>query len=97
MPAAATAARPPQPSPLARRPRRWHRDLSFLSADSPHFLTETYGEDKTTLRFGDGRRGKIPPNGAQIEVVYTRTLGAKGNRGSTSESGSTNLVRVVQN
>lgn len=49
--------------------------------DSRHFILETDGLDRSSLLFGDGRRGRIPEAGAQIAVEFLETLGAGGNIG----------------
>jgi hypothetical protein len=36
-----------------------------------------------TVVFGNGRFGRIPPSGSEIEVIYIKTSGSAGNAGST--------------
>jgi hypothetical protein len=49
------------------------------ASDSPHFMADTDTLDTTTVIFGDGRNGAVPPSGAEITVSYLETLGEKGN------------------
>jgi hypothetical protein len=49
------------------------------ASDSLHFMTDTDALDITTVIFGDGQNGSVPPQGAEITVSYLETLGEKGN------------------
>jgi hypothetical protein len=46
---------------------------------SLHFMTDIDALDVTTVIFGDGQDGAVPPQGAAITVSYLTTLGEKGN------------------
>jgi len=61
----------------------WQEVLHFQESDpdSPHFLAETDHLDATTLSFGDGRRGRVPPSGATLEGSWLETQGEAGNLG----------------
>ncbi len=56
------------------------RRSEITDATTPvrHFTAEL---GTGTIRFGDGVRGSIPPNGQRISVVYRVTAGAAGNVG----------------
>jgi hypothetical protein len=49
------------------------------ASDSLHFIADTDALDISTVIFGDGRNGAVPPSGAEITVSYLETLGEKGN------------------
>ena len=49
--------------------------------DSRHFLADLDPLDTSTLIFGDGQSGAVPPQGAKITTSYLQTLGDKGNLG----------------
>jgi uncharacterized phage protein gp47/JayE len=49
------------------------------ASGSLHFSAETDALDITTVVFGDGQNGAVPPQGAEITVSYLTTLGEKGN------------------
>jgi hypothetical protein len=49
------------------------------ASDSFHFMADTDALDISTVFFGDGRNGAVPPSGAEITVSYLETLGEKGN------------------
>jgi uncharacterized phage protein gp47/JayE len=50
-------------------------------ADSRHFMADLDALDISTLIFGDGQSGAVPPQGSRISVSYLQTLGDKGNLG----------------
>ena len=56
--------------------------LAFSRAPDPDFATETDENDVTTLLFGDGEYGQIPPVGATIVATYRTGGGTIGNVGS---------------
>jgi hypothetical protein len=51
------------------------------AADARHYRTETDAQGITTVHFGDGVNGAVPPTGAAIVIGYLETLGASGNLG----------------
>jgi predicted phage baseplate assembly protein len=61
----------------------WQEMLFFIDSgpDSTHFQLETDGLDVTSVIFGDGIHGAIPPAGETVVVKYLETLGSKGNLG----------------
>ena len=61
----------------------WSEVLHFQEsdADSLNFLSETDGLDVSSIAFGDGSRGAVPPSGELIEVEYLETQGSSGNIG----------------
>ncbi len=63
--------------------REWTEVAHFQESDagSLHFQTETDALDETTIVFGDGVHGAVPPPGEPVEVEYLETLGAAGNLG----------------
>jgi len=63
--------------------REWTEVAHFQESDagSLHFQTETDALDETTIVFGDGAHGAVPPPGEPVEVEYLETLGAAGNLG----------------
>jgi len=63
--------------------REWTEVAHFQESDagSLHFQTETDALDETTIVFGDGVHGAVPPSGEPVEVEYLETLGAAGNLG----------------
>lgn len=56
---------------------RWRRvaSLGEADADAPVFEVDP---ERGTVRFGDGRHGRIPENGARISVRYKEIGGASG-------------------
>jgi hypothetical protein len=69
------------------RPWRWRRRLldaapfeDAFTVDPVRFTAGEYdGDDGDSVRFGDGRFGERPPQGAVFEVTYRVTRGAVGN------------------
>jgi len=63
--------------------REWTEVAHFQESDAGalHFQTETDALDETTIVFGDGVHGAVPPPGEPVEVEYLETLGAAGNLG----------------
>ena len=59
----------------------WQEVVTWYDSDSnsKHFMVETDGNDTTSVVFGDGFFGMVPPAGAAISVSYLVTLGGKGN------------------
>jgi hypothetical protein len=51
-----------------------------------HYTTSIDEEDRLSVLFGDGRRGAVPPAGADISAVYRIGLGARGNVGADTLS-----------
>jgi len=47
-----------------------------------HFVVEVDDAGHAVLRFGDGRSGRAPPDGANLEVVYRTGIGVAGNIGA---------------
>jgi predicted phage baseplate assembly protein len=59
----------------------------FESAPSDtHFTTSIDENDQLSVLFGDGRRGAVPPAGAEIAAVYRIGLGTRGNVGADTLS-----------
>jgi hypothetical protein len=61
---------------------QWHEtdSLAALAADDRKFITKTDDESKTTVVFGNGRRGARPPTGREnITAVYRNGIGRPGN------------------
>ena len=56
-------------------------DFQDSDAASFHFLSETDGLDVSSISFGDGCYGAVPPAGSPLDVSYLVTLGALGNLG----------------
>lgn len=63
--------------------REWTEVAHFQESDAGtlHFQTETDALDETTIVFGDGVHGAVPPPDEPVEVEYLETLGAAGNLG----------------
>ncbi len=63
--------------------REWTEVAHFQESDAGalHFQTDTDALDETTIVFGDGVHGAVPPPGEPVEVEYLETLGAAGNLG----------------
>jgi hypothetical protein len=80
------------------RSNEWNEIDSLIRALQSEGLFESYAVDSRTdetldVLFGDGFQGKIPPSGADMEVVYIETQGPDGTVfGSDS---ITNLVSTV--
>jgi hypothetical protein len=55
--------------------------LGFSRAADPDFAIETDENEVTSVLFGDGQYGQIPPVGARILVTYRAGGGASGNVG----------------
>ena len=76
------ALEPDQPSPIMPQVEvdgvAWAFRSSLLdsAAADAHFTVEPR---LNAIRFGDGRLGRIPPEGAEIVASYPRTLGKRGN------------------
>ena len=83
------------------RRRRFHAELEIrvngtlweevesLFASTPadtHYATSIDEDDRLSVLFGDGRRGAVPPAGAEITAVYRIGLGARGNVGADTLS-----------
>jgi predicted phage baseplate assembly protein len=61
---------------------RWHEadNLIWLGANDRGYVTHTDNEDKTTVIFGDGRRGARLPTGVEnIKAIYRTGIGKAGN------------------
>jgi hypothetical protein len=56
--------------------------LGFSRAADPDFAIETDENEVTSVVFGDGQYGQIPPGGARISVTYRTGGGAAGNVGA---------------
>ena len=63
----------------------WALVENFVNSTSTdkHFVQETNLDDQPVLKFGDGKFGKIPPNGVTMTVRYIETDGVDGNVYST--------------
>lgn len=61
--------------------RLWERVTSFLASNSTseYYILRHELDDTLTVVFGDNIRGKIPPAGTQIDVVYIESDGLDGN------------------
>jgi len=59
----------------------WNEVVHFQDSapDSLYFMADTDALDTTTILFGDGQNGAVPPQGTSITVSYLTTLGEKGN------------------
>ncbi|QBG49216.1 baseplate J protein [Verrucomicrobia bacterium S94] len=55
------------------------RHFQESDADSFHFITDCTALDVTTISFGDGQFGAVPPAGKTISVSWLESLGADGN------------------
>ena len=65
------------------------REVESLFASTPadtHYATSIDEDDRLSVLFGDGRRGAVPPAGAEITAVYRIGLGARGNVGADTLS-----------
>lgn len=62
---------------------RWSlvSDFALSGPDDRHFRTLTAADASTTVVFGDGRTGAVPPAGAAIEAAYRVGRGVVGNIG----------------
>lgn len=60
---------------------RWNRQdsLAFSRAEQPDYTVEIDEDDQTTISFGDGAFGAIPPAGSEIRATYRFGGGAAGN------------------
>lgn len=58
--------------------RRWRQRESLL-ASGPSDLDFLLEADTATVKFGDGRNGRVPPSGAVLIAVGHETAGAGGN------------------
>ena len=67
--------------------------LAFSRSPDPDFAIETDENDVTTVLFGDGQYGQIPPVGARIFASYRTGGGAIGNVGAKQ---ITDVVRSPQ-
>jgi hypothetical protein len=67
--------------------------LAFSRSPDPDFAVQTDENDVTTVLFGDGQYGQIPPVGVQILASYRAGGGAIGNVGSGQ---ITNIVKSAQ-
>jgi len=56
-------------------------DFALSGPDDRHFRTVTTADASTTVVFGDGRTGAVPPAGAAIEAAYRIGRGTVGNIG----------------
>ena len=56
--------------------------LAFSRGADPDYMTETDENDVTTVVFGDGQYGAIPPSGARIRATYRVGGGSTGNVGA---------------
>ena len=87
--------------PTPPRRRRFHAELEIrvngtlweevesLFASTPadtHYATSIDEDDRLSVLFGDGRRGAVPPAGAEITAIYRIGLGARGNVGAETLS-----------
>ena len=70
--------------------RRIASSLAFSRSADPDFATETDENDVTTILFGDGQYGLIPPVGVRILASYRTGGGATGNVGAGQ------ITQVVQ-
>jgi len=59
----------------------WTAVDSFILSEntSKHYRIRPELDDTLTVVFGDGVRGKTPPNGAEILIRYIKTAGKEGN------------------
>jgi Baseplate J-like protein len=57
------------------------RDLLSSGPFEQHFVVETEDDGRATLRFGDDRHGKRPPEGTVFEARYRVGNGTRGNVG----------------
>lgn len=53
-------------------------ESATISFDASDQFEVGYNDDPTTVRFGDGVAGNVPPIGAEIKFVYRATSGAGG-------------------
>lgn len=71
---------------------KWTRRNS-LDADSPSDSVFLLNPQSGIVSFGDGRRGRVPPNGAPISALYLRTAAAEGSMAAGAiASGTGNLT-----
>jgi predicted phage baseplate assembly protein len=64
---------------------RWHEAemLFALEPGSRSYITQADNEQKTTVVFGDGKRGARPPSGMEnVRAVYRSGIGKPGNVGA---------------
>jgi hypothetical protein len=65
---------------------QWDEAPNFIIAtetsDQTRFVVETDADDNTTITFGDGKFGAIPPDGFTVLVRYLSSLGTTGNVGT---------------
>lgn len=66
---------------LDSKSQEWNRreTLAFSRASQHDYLLLIDDQDRTTVVFGDGAFGAIPPRGAEIRVTYRRGGGIIGN------------------
>jgi len=60
----------------------WMEEYNTLYGTQQSYLIDTSSEISTTISFGDGTNGLIPPNGASILVVYWTGKGVDGKVGA---------------
>jgi hypothetical protein len=62
---------------------RWERHGTFLYSLSgdQHFVVRTDADDQSSVFFGDGQYGRIPPPGALVRASYLTGGGEAGNTG----------------
>lgn len=54
-------------------------DFAESAPDDRHYRIVTAADQRTTVLFGDGRTGAVPPAGASLEVAYRIGRGSAGN------------------
>lgn len=59
----------------------WSRVQSFKDSapDDRHYVATVDERGATTIRFGDGEKGRLPPVGSRIATTYHYGGGAAGN------------------
>lgn len=71
----------------------WEQKETFIDSSgvSKHFVIQVDENDQATIIFGDGTNGAIPPNAADIDVIYETGGGKAGNQaiGAITQNGST--------
>lgn len=61
--------------------RSWIRVQSFKDSgpDDRHYVVEVNPQGDASVRFGDGKRGRLPAVGARISATYRFGVGAAEN------------------
>jgi hypothetical protein len=66
---------------------QWTAVSSFFESttESKEYNIRTENDETLTIKFGDGVKGKIPPNGSIILIRYIRSIGTDGNIYATNK------------